>query len=815
MRSSGEAKGAGVGGAGELLAAFAALPGSAVLVGIAVALLGMLLALAVGRADAQTVALPLLPTSVAYDTVGNLYFADTNRHVVYESSLAGVLSVVAGDGVQGFGGDGGAATSAELDSPQGVAVGHDGTLYIADTGNNRIRAVSGGVIATFAGNGSVGFAGDGGAAVNASFRLPNALAIDASGALLISDAGNERVRRISAGLIQTIAGNGVQGFAGDGAAATSAELDTPMGLAVSGDGRIFVADSHNDRIRVIATNGMITTFAGNGVQGFAGDGGAATAAELSLPRGLIVMPSGAVIFADSNNQRIRMVSAGGTITTIVGSGVQGAASDGSAAMTTAMNSPRGVAVSSLGAPVYADALNYLVRESVANGNVYVPAGLAPARSSTVTLNVSPSATYGQTSATASVTGLAGTPQGGVELMDGSLVVAQMALAGGVAVFAPQALSAGTHSLSAAYLGDGVNPAAASAVANVSVAAQVVTATANAASMEYGQAVPALTGSLSGVLPQDVADVAAVFTTTAGALSPTGSYPIVATLTGPASANYSVKMSASSGSLQILQAGSVTVEQPLAQSSYTGLPLLLTADVSSMTQGTPTGTVQFLDGGAVVATATVVNGVASGTYLSPGTGTHSIVASYGGDVNFTASSSLAQTTTVSAMPDFTMAQVGTTTQTVAAGEVANYSMTVGAQSGAFTGVVDFSASGLPPGATVSFSPPQVVPGTSPVNVTMSVQTSAVLPIAEMVRRSRRVVLALLLLPWLLMIKRRPRRAIALCAVMAVMLSAAGCGDRTISSAAMGGTSYTLTVTGTSTNLAGAVVSHSTQVTLVVE
>jgi hypothetical protein len=576
-----------------------------------------------------------------------------------------------------------------------------------------------------------------------------------------------------------------------------------------------VADSHNDRIRVIATNRTISTYAGSGVQGFAGDGGAATAAELALPRGLIVTSSGAVIFADSNNQRIRMVNVGGTITTIAGSGVQGAVSDASLATAAGINTPRGVAVSSFGAPVYADALNHLVRESVANGNLYVPAGLA--RASVVTLNVNASGTYGQSSATVSVAGSAGTPQGVVELLDGSSVVTQTTLVGGAATFAPQTLSAGTHSLSAAYLGDGVNPAAPSAVVDTTVAAELITAMANAASMEYGQAIPALTGSLSGVLPQDVGNVTAVFTSTAGVLSPTGSYPIVATLTGPASTNYNVVMSAASGSLRIAQAASVTVEQPLAQSSYTGLPLLLTADVSSTMQGVPTGTVQFMDGGAVVATAMVVNGVASGTYLSPGTGTHSIMASYGGDANFTASSSLVQMTTVSAMPDFTMTLSGTTTQTVAAGDAANYAMTIGAQSGAFTGVVDLSASGLPAGATVSFSPPQVVPGTSPVNVTISVQTSAVLPITTTVRRYRGAVLAFLLFPWLLMggLRRRLPRSIAPCAVLALVVAAGGCGARTISSAAMGGQSYTLTVTGTSTNLAGAVVSHSTQVTLVVE
>jgi sugar lactone lactonase YvrE len=775
----------------------------------------MFLVFTAGQANAQAVALPLLPTSVSYDAAGNLYFADTNRHEVYESSLAGVLSVVAGDGIQGFSGDGGAATSAELDSPQGVAIGPDGTLYIADTGNERIRAVSGGVITTFAGNGSTGFVGDGGAAVSASLRGPNALAIDASGALLVCDAGNERVRRISAGVIQTIAGNGTQGFAGDGGAATSAELDTPMGLAVGAGGQIYVADSHNNRIRLIAANGTISTFAGSGVQGYAGDGGAATAAELALPRGLMVTSAGAVIFADSNNQRIRMVTTNGTTTTIAGSGVQGAVSDGNPATSAAMNSPRGVAISSFGAQVYADALNQLVRESIANGNVYVPAGLAPSRTSAVALTVSPSATSGQANASVTVMGLAGTPQGVVELLDGSSLLTQVTLTGETVTFAPQTLSAGAHSLTAVYMGDGVNPTATSTVVNLSVGTGVITATANAASMEYGQAIPALTGSLSGVLPQDIGNVSAVFMTTAGSLSPTGRYPITATLIGPASVNYSVVMSASSGSLQIVQAPSVTVEQSLAQNSYTGLPLLFTANVNSTTQGVATGMVQFLDNGKVVAAAVLVNGVASGTYLSPGVGPQSIVASYGGDGNFMTSTSQAQTATVSPVPDFTIAASGSSTQTVAEGDIANYTMTVGAQSGAFTGAVDFSAAGLPPGATVSFSPPQVVPGTTSANVTMSVQTSNVLPITATVRRYGIAAFACLLFPWLLICRRGRVRLIAMCGVLTLLIGAAGCGARSVSTAALDEQTYMLTVTGTSTNLAGVVVSHSMQVTLVVE
>lgn len=805
-------------GGRELAVTLGIVAAAAVMVGVGVALLGMLMALMQGRAEAQivapSVALPILPVSVAFDSYGNLYFADTMRQQVYESSLAGALSVVAGTGVQGYSGDGGAAISAELNSPQGVAVGPDGTLYIADTGNQRIRAVKGGVISTFAGTGVTGFAGDGGSALSAMFRRPVSLALDSTGALLVCDAGNQRVRRISLGVIQTVAGTGAQGFAGDGGAATQAELDTPMGVAVGADGQIYIADTHNARLRVIATNGIIYTFAGTGVMGYAGDGGPATAAELAMPQGVIVTGAGSVLFADSKNQRIRAVDSSGTITTIVGSGLQGAASDGGLATTAAINSPRGVAVSAFGALVYADALNRLVRENVANGNLYVPAGLAPARTSVVTLTTGSSG--GQTTAVATVTGVAGTPQGVVELLDGSSLVTQGSLVNGGVDFS-QTLSTGPHVLSAVYLGDGVNPAASSTPSDITVGTAVLTATANAASASYGQAIPALTGTLSGVPAADAGNVWAVFSSTAAAMSPVGRYPITATLFGPASSNYTLVMSASSGALQIVPAASVTMEQPLAQASYAGLPLLLSASVRSTTQGVPSGTVTFFDNGTSVTSAPLVNGVAAGTYLSPGQGSHSIIASYSGDTNFQGSVSQPQTTTVGAMPDFTLATSGSTSQTVASGEVATYAITVGPQSGAFTGVVEFSAAGLPQGATASFSPPQIVPGTVSTTLTMSVQTSAVLNVSERSGERRKGMLAVLALPLMVLVRRRRTiwRALGFSVTLIGVFWLSGCGDRSISTAALGGQSYTVTVTGTSTNLAGAVVSHSAQVTLVVE
>jgi len=324
------------------------------------------------------------------------------------------------------------------------------------------------------------------------------------------------------------------------------------------------------------------------------------------------------------------------------------------------------------------------------------------------------------------------------------------------------------------------------------------------------------GTFTGALLQGAGSVVVTFTTTAGLLSPAGSYPILATLSGPASSNYTVVMSPASGVLQIVPAATLTTERAPTQGSYAGLPLLLSAGVGSTTQGVPTGTVTFLDNGTAVTTAPLINGAANGTYLSPGTGAHSLLASYGGDGNFLASASQAQTTTVSAIPDFSLVTSGSTTQTVAGGNVANYGITVGSQSGAFTGVVDFSASGLPAGATVSFSPPQAVPGTSSVNVTMSVQTSAT-QLAALWSRVSGALLAGLLIPmWIVGRRRRIGRGwLPTSALLMAMLGVVGCGARSISTPLLGGKTYTLTVTGTSTNLAGTVVSHSTQVTLVVE
>lgn len=211
------------------------------------------------------------PSGVAYDSSGNLYIADTGDHCIREVTPLGVITTVAGSGVQGFGGDGGPATSALLDSPAGVAVDASGNLYIADSHNHRIRRVASGTITTIAGTGTAGFSGDGGPATAATMNLPTALAVDTAGNVYVSDTNNHRIRRISGATITTVAGNGNQLYSGDGALATQAGLDSPNGVAVDAAGNLYIADTHNERVRMVAAaSGVISTIAGSGGDGILG-----------------------------------------------------------------------------------------------------------------------------------------------------------------------------------------------------------------------------------------------------------------------------------------------------------------------------------------------------------------------------------------------------------------------------------------------------------------------------------------------------------------------------------------------------------------
>jgi hypothetical protein len=213
-----------------------------------------------GAAVAATLA---SPSAVAYDANGNPYLADAQNHVVREVSKAGTIVTVAGTGVEGFSGDNGAATLAQLDTPTGVAVDTNGNIFIADSHNDRIREVSGGNISTVAGTGAASFGGDGGAATAAMLWLPTAIAVDATGNLYIADTDNQRIRQLGGGVIATVAGTGDQGFVGDGGAATGAILNSPRAVAPDAVGNLTIADKLNQRLR--AANLPTLTFTNDGV----------------------------------------------------------------------------------------------------------------------------------------------------------------------------------------------------------------------------------------------------------------------------------------------------------------------------------------------------------------------------------------------------------------------------------------------------------------------------------------------------------------------------------------------------------------------
>ena len=263
-----------------------------------------------GDGGPATSALLNYPTKVAVHA-GKAYIAEYGNCAIRMVDTSGDISTFAGrPGNCGYGGDGGPATSAQLSSPAGVAVDSSRNVYIADTGSNRVRKVSGGIIRTVAGGGPYGFLGDGGAATSAGLNGPADIAVDASGNLYIADTYNMRIRKVNtAGIISTFAGNGSPGFSGDGIPANQARLYYPWGVAVDAAGDVLIGDTYNNRIRWVDGQGIIHTVAGNGAYSFCGDGGAATSACLANPSGVEVDPSGNISVADTSNSRVRMVSA--------------------------------------------------------------------------------------------------------------------------------------------------------------------------------------------------------------------------------------------------------------------------------------------------------------------------------------------------------------------------------------------------------------------------------------------------------------------------------------------------------------------------
>jgi len=376
------------------------------------------------------------PWGLAVDAGGNVYGSDTGNHIVFKVSPSGILTVVAGNGLNGYSGDGGSAVDASLSNPKGVAVDSAGNVFIVEIAN-RIRRVSpNGIITTVAGTNTSGFSGDGQPAINARTNLPSGLAIDSAGNLYFSDEYNNRIRKVdTAGIITTVAGNGSTAFSGDGGPATAAGLDHPWGVDVDAAGNIYIADRSHHRVRKVSPTGIITTVAGDGnafvptfptgglpalttsvpapqdvkvgpggelyitsvnhvlrlsgntltvvagslaggptSTGFAGDGGFATNALMNQPVGLAVDRTGNVYAADINNSRVRRFQVGSSINTIAGNGAFKVSGDGGVATSATLQTPKGLAVDSTGNLYVADYDNHRIRKLSPAGIISTIAG---------------------------------------------------------------------------------------------------------------------------------------------------------------------------------------------------------------------------------------------------------------------------------------------------------------------------------------------------------------------------------------------------------------------------------------------------------
>jgi hypothetical protein len=316
------------------------------------------------------------PAALMLDSSGNLYLED-NFRIRKISAITGTISTVAGNGSPSFGGDGGPAASASLGFTNGVALDPSGNFYVA--GNGRIRKIvaATGIIATVVGNGTGTFNGDGGAATRAGLNQPVGVALDANRNVYIAE--NQRIRKVDAatGVISTVAGGANFGFAGDGGAATAASLAFVTDVTLDAAGNLYIADASNNRIRkVAAATGIITTVAGGASPGFAGDGGPATGASLNFPVGITLDASGNLYIGDQNNGRIRKVYAGtGIITTLAGNGSLAFAGDDGPATSASLNHPGGLALDASGNLYIADQDNFRVRRvAAATGIITTVAG---------------------------------------------------------------------------------------------------------------------------------------------------------------------------------------------------------------------------------------------------------------------------------------------------------------------------------------------------------------------------------------------------------------------------------------------------------
>lgn len=657
------------------------------------------------------------PWAVALDASGNFYIADRNDNVVWKVAAASsTISIVAGNGTYGFAGDGGAATQAEFSNPYAVAVDKGGNLYIADSGNARVRVVNAatGIITTFAGGGQPASGlGDGGPAAEAKLGDVQGLAFDSSWNLYIADSSNDRIREVNAttGVISTVAGGvGTNGPLGDGGAATSASM-WPISIALDKQNNLYLVDAQNARVRKIES-GIITTVAGGGNPGPDADG--LLAADIGIiPNGVGVDASGNVYYSDRSS-RVRKVDAStGIVTTVAGNTYYGNGRDGGPATMASLSSPRQIAFDNAGNLYIADAA------SVVRKVVFLLPAAAPSFS---------------------VPGGSYTSVQRVTLTDSTA---------GAKIY---------------YTTDGTTPDTSSTLYSGPITVR---------ESETLQSVAAANGhAISAV----------------------------------AKASYTIT----------LQTPTVALSSSAA-TAFTSNAVTFTATMTTA-GGSPTGTISFMDGSSELGTGTLASGVATYTTSSLTAGTHSITAVYAGDDSFNSVTSAVVTETI---VDFTFAPPsgGSTSATVQPGATATYSLAITPPAGTTTPTaVTFSVSGLPAGATATFTPSSVPANSGATKVTLSVAVPAQSAAVPSSSSRFPVALGLLALP-LLAFRKKTRAALRIWLFAALVISASagvavtGCGGGSNNSGGGGGgqpQTYNLTVTATAGSL-----SHTTKLTLTVQ
>jgi sugar lactone lactonase YvrE len=344
---------------------------------------------ATGAAPPSPVALRWAPEGLVFGPDGTLYVSDCVGGRIFRVDPAGAVSVFAGTGISSMSGglspDGLPATQADLHCPMGLAFDAAGNLLVVEHANNRIRAIGvDGLINTVVGNSPIGtsvddgeLTGDGGPAREASLQEPTAIAFDGAGNLYIADRDNHAIRRVDAGgIITTVAGSGDRGFAGDDEPATEAELSRPQGVAVDGAGNIYISDSENNRIRRVDASGVITTIAGTGQPGYSGDGGPALEATIVDPYVLVVDGGGNLLFSSSGNV-VRMIDANGIIRTVAGTGEGGLSGDEGPATQGQLSFPTGLVFDAAGNLYIGEVGNQRIRIVRPDGMIgtFAPAGM--------------------------------------------------------------------------------------------------------------------------------------------------------------------------------------------------------------------------------------------------------------------------------------------------------------------------------------------------------------------------------------------------------------------------------------------------------